>query len=355
MLLHVLPSSERKTHAMPQSHDPNDERLALDLLVRGFQVSRMLRLVADLGVADRIAPDDHVAIDTLANACGAQPQPLIRVLRAIAAFGVFTVAADGSIGHTPRSRLLRTDTPNSMGHSARFWAAPGSWAAWGMLDVAMTGGVPQVAAWNVERFDYLRTHPDEARGFDAMMANFPDDRHAAVAAAYDFSGAALIADIGGGNGESLRRILERFPAPRGLLFDRDDVVSAIQAADLLNGRIETVGGSFFACIPPGADVYMLIRVLHNWSDDDCLRILRACRVAMAPHAVLLVGDQVLEPEPAHGRPTSYLVDTQMMAMFGSARERTADEFASLLSASGLGLRRIIPTQSPVWIIEAEPT
>jgi hypothetical protein len=53
-----------------------------------------------------------------------------------------------------------------------------------------------------------------------MMANFPDNRHPAVAAAYDFSGAKLIADIGGGNGAALRHILSRFTALRGLLFDR---------------------------------------------------------------------------------------------------------------------------------------
>jgi hypothetical protein len=339
---------------MPELSDVNDDRAALDLLVRGFQVSRMLRLIADFGVADRIPPDGNVAIDALAAECGVQSQPLIRVLRALAAFGVFSVKPDGRIAHSARSRLLRTDTPNSMHHSARFWAAPGSWAAWGKLDAAMTGEVPHVAAWNTTRFEYLRAHPDEARGFDAMMANFPDNRHSAVAAAYDFSGAKLIADIGGGNGAALRHILSRFTAPRGLLFDRDDVVNAVQPADLLGGRIKLAGGSFFSNIPGGADIYMLIRVLHDWSDEDCMRILRSCRTAMGPDAVLLIGDQILEPDPAHGRPTGYLVDAQMMAMFGTARERTSDEFANLLSESGFTLRRVIPTQSPVWIIEAVP-
>ena len=337
---------------MSKTSDSDDERTALDLLLRGFQISRMLRLVADIGVADKIEPDDQMPIDRLAEACRVQSRPLLRVLRALAAFGVFTVAADGSVGQTPRSRLLRTDTPNSLGHSARFWTALGSWAAWGQLDVAMSGGIPHVAAWNIDRFDYLRAHPDEARGFDAMMANFPDNRHAAVAAAYDFSNAAVIADIGGGNGAALRHILSRFPGPAGLLFDRDDVVGAVGAVDLLAGRITTVGGSFFEAVPPGADIYMFIRVLHDWPDEDCLRILQACRKAMASHAVLLIGEQILEPDPTRGQPTGYLVDTQMMAMFGAALERTEDEFASLLSKSGFSLRRVVPTQSPVWIIEA---
>ena len=165
----------------PATADP--ERAALDLLLRGFQVSRLLRAMADLGVADRIAADGQVALDELGSLCRVQARPLGRMLRALAAFGVFGVGVDGSVTHTPRSRLLRTDAPNSLHHSARFWTAPGAWKAWGMLDVALTGAVPHEAAWGTGRFDYLRTHEDKARAFDAMMAHFPDNRHAAIAAA----------------------------------------------------------------------------------------------------------------------------------------------------------------------------
>ena len=165
----------------PATADP--ERAAWDLLLGGFQVSRLLRAMADLGVADRIAADGEVALDELATLCRVQARPLGRMLRALAAFGVFGVGVDGSVAHTPRSRLLRTDAPNSLHHSARFWTAPGAWKAWGMLDVALTGAVPHEAAWGTGRFDYLRTHEDKARAFDAMMAHFPDNRHAAIAAA----------------------------------------------------------------------------------------------------------------------------------------------------------------------------
>ena len=122
----------------------------------------------------------------------------------------------------------------------------------------------------------------------------------------------------------------------------------------MEGRIEAVGGSFFDGIPAGADIYMAVRVLHDWADEDCLRILRCCRAVMATNAVLLLGEQLLDRDPARGRPIGYLVDMQMMAMFGSARERTEDEFQSLLAESGFVLRRIIPTESPVSIVEATP-
>lgn len=339
---------------MSDPQEDGDARAALDLLLRGFQVSRMLRLVADLGIADRIPPDGDRSLDVLAADCRVQPQPLIRILRALASFAIFTVTPDGSIAHTPRSRLLRTEATNSLHHAARFWAGAGAWEAWGQLDAALNGQVPHEAAWNMSRFDYLRAHPDEARLYDAMMAHFPDDRHAAIAASYDFSGARLIADIGGGDGATLRHILARCPTPSGLIFDRDDVIRAIPQDNLLGGRIALASGSFFESVPTGADIYMITRVLHNWCDDDCLQILRVCRAAIGRGALLLLGEQVLEPDPANGRAADYLVDVQMMAMFGSARTRTAGEFASLLAASGFVMRRIVPTGSPVSIIEAAP-
>jgi hypothetical protein len=332
----------------------DNDRFELDLLLRGFQVSRMLRVVADLGVADKIPTDGAVTVTDLGVACKVHRTPLLRILRALASLGVFQVSSDGRVSHSPRSQLLRVETPNSLHHAARFWTVPGSWGAWGMLDAALGGGNPHQTAWGMSRFEYLRLHPDEARLFDTFMANFPDNRHAAIAASYDFSGARLIVDVGGGNGEALRRILDRFPGPRGLVFDRRDVVDAIPADHLMQGRIAAEGGSFFEKVPPGGDHYVMIRILHNWSDDDCLRILRNCRGAMSMDARLLIGDHILEPDPARGKATDYLLDVQMMAMFGDARERTAAEYGDLLAASGFVLRRAIATPSPLWIIEAVP-
>src|SRR5260370_13575237 len=183
------------------------DREELDLLLRGFQVSRMLRLIADLGIADKIPNEGHVTVQILAYTCAVLTEPLLRVLRSLASFQIFQLTADGAVAHTPRSRLLRTYTPNSIHHAARFWTGPGSWNAWGKLDVAMTGGLPHELPWNMDRFTYLRQHPDEARIFDPMMASFPDNRHPPLHAAYDFSDAKLITDIGGGNGAALRHIL----------------------------------------------------------------------------------------------------------------------------------------------------
>jgi hypothetical protein len=216
----------------------------------------------------------------------------------------------------------------------------------------MTGGIPHQSAWNTDRFGYQRQHPEEARAFDAMMANIPNDRHARLAEAYDFSEAGLIADIGGGNGATLRHILARAPNARGLIYDRDDVIHALTLADLMDGRITAKSGNFFQYVPAGADIYLLVKVLHDWSDPDCVKILRACRAAVGTRSLLLVCEQILDPDCAD--PSAYLIDTHVMAMFGQARERTVTDLHGLLDSAGFEPTRVISTSSPISIFEAMP-
>ena len=130
-----------------------------------------------------------------------------------------------------------------------------------------------------------------------------------------------------------RRCVKR--KARGVVFDRDDIAAAIPPEARLGGRIEVQGGSLFDLAPEGADIYLVIRVSHNWTDDDCIRILRSCRAAMTPGARLLIVEQILEPDPALGRPSGYRVDTHMMAMFGAARERTESDFGERATKLGV--------------------
>jgi len=326
--------------------------LALNRLIHGYKVSRMLGLAAELGIADRIAADQAASAASLAVACGVLADPLLRLCRALAGFGIFTVSADEMVGHSGQSLLLRTDSVPSLHHAARFFTAPADWTSWGGLDLAMQGSVPFEALFGTRRFDHMQTHPEAARLFDAVMANSPDGRLGAVATAYDFSSASLIVDVGGGNGALLRAILTQHPNLRGLVFDREDVVSAIPAEDRLGGRIQVQAGDFFERTLPEADLYLLSWILHDWPDTQCQRILSNIRAAMKPEARVLLIERVLERDPAHGNPLDYLGDMQMMVMHGG-RERTFPEFQALLSTTaGFGTVRAFPTASSLWIIES---
>lgn len=215
--------------------------------------------------------------------------------------------------------------------------------------MALNGNIPHEAAWQLTRFAYLQGHPQEARVFDEMMQHFSDGRHPAIAKSYDFSDFRRIVDVGGGNGAALREILKRNLAATGIVFDRADVIAAMPKDQ---ARLKGESGSFFDGIPKGADCYLLVRVLHDWSNEDCLRILARCHEAMSPSTTLLICEQLLKDDPSLGTPSDYLIDTQMMAMFGHARERTASEFRALLEQSGFTFKRVIATETVVSLIEA---
>ena len=309
---------------------------ALSAIINSYRIPRMLQLVAELGVADRIAAVQFLPVTSLASEAGILADPLLRILRALASVGIFTVDEGGMIGHSRLSLLLRTDSIPSLHHAARFFAGGSFWNAWGALDKAMHGAVPFESVFGVKYFDYLTAHPDEGQLFNQVMADTTyADRHGAVAAAYNFSNASLIADIGGGNGALLRAILPQYPQTRGVVFDLEPVVQAIPAEARLDGRISVEPGNFFHDVMPQADIYILSKILHDWPDDQCLRILRNCRSAMAPSARLLVVERVLGPLPTAARARDYLLDIGVMVL-GGGRQRTLSEFQALLDATGFG-------------------
>lgn len=204
----------------------------------------------------------------------------------------------------------------------------------------------------MSRFDYMKSHPEEAHIYHARMGGASGNRQEAIAAAYDFSGADTIVDVGGGNGALPRAILARNPKSRGIVFDRAEVVTAIPLDARVDGRLTVEPGDFFDRVPSGADYYLLSWILHDWSSEASQKILRNCRAAMPPTSRLLIADRLLNSDPLQGDPMDYLSDIQMMTIGG--QERTAPEFQKLLTTCGFGTIQVFPTTSQVSIIETIP-
>lgn len=322
------------------------------LLIRAFQLSRMLSVAAELEIADQIG-DHPVSIDDLARACGAHSGMLLRMLRALAAFGIFAMDDEGQVSHSQASRLLRRDSNPTLLHAARYWTMHSNWAAWEKLEHTIrTGEAAFETTFGIANFEYLKRHPEEAELFNRFMQHSPDDRHNAVADACDFYRVRTIVDIGGGNGALLATVLRKNPESTGVLFDQENAVRS--ASDVLGpvaARCKIVTGDFFAGVPAGGDAYVLSQILHDWNDEHCLRILRNCRIAMGDGSRLLVIERVLEPG---GNPMNYLSDMDMMVLFPGARERTLKEYGELFSAAGFGPPILTRTRSPFAVIEARP-
>ena len=307
----------------------------MTLLTRGFQLSRMIQVAVVLGLADHLEGGPQ-PVTVLALKADADPAMLLRLCRALAAFGIFEVDTGGLVAHT-----------------ARYWATPHVWGSWGHLeDAVRTGGSALELAYGMPKFEYLKLHPEEAALFDQLMQHGPDDRQGAVVAAYDFAAAGLVVDVGGGNGALLAAILQANPEVRGILFDQEAVVAgaARTLADVAD-RVQVEAGSFFEAVPSGGDVYTLSLILHDWDDERCLNILANIRAAIAAGKRLLIVERVLDQPDRPTNPASYLSDINMMVNL-HGRERTLPEFTSLLERSGFGKPVLHATRSPFCILEA---
>jgi len=324
-------------------------------LARAQQISKLIEVAATLGLADRI---DGAArpIDQLADECGADSGALLRLCRGLAAFEIFSVDADNRIGHTAKSRLLRTDSVPTVHYASRYYGLQSNWAVWGALEHAVrTGNSVFEERFGMPYFDFLHQHPEENEVFGKFMQNSPDDQHNAVANAYDFSNARLVVDIGGGNGALLAAILGKNPTARGVLFDRPAALSeAGHVLGNVSGRCEIEEGNFFDHVTTGGDVYLLSRIVHDWDDERAIAILANIRRAMARDGRLLIIERLLSDAPDGALALSYLSDIHMMLLFPGARERTTPEYAALLARAGFASPRPVMTQSPFYILEAAP-
>jgi hypothetical protein len=337
---------------MPESSQP-DLFGDVAFLIRAYQLSQMLSVAAALGLADRIH-DLPRRVDELAAECAAHPAMLLRMIRALAAFGIFSVDAGGAVRHTPHSRLLHRDAVPTLHHAARYRGLASNWAAWAKLEHTIRTGEPAFeTAFGIANFEYLNQHAEEAELFNRFMEHSPDDRHSAVVKAYDFSTVGTILDVGGGNGAFLAAVLARNPDMRGVLLDQERALArAPEVLGPLTARCLIEPGNFFARVPEGRDMYVLSQILHDWSDERCAQILANCRAAMRPDSRLLVIERVLTEE---GDPKNYLSDMEMMVLFPGAKERSLEEYLQLFAAAELAAGRLIRTRSAFSIIETSPS
>jgi hypothetical protein len=313
-------------------------------LATAFWASRSLHAIAELGVADALGDSPQTA-EQLAHAAGADPLALDRVLRLLAAHGIFE-SKNGAWTHTPASQLLREDHPQSVRAFLRLMGLPFIWQSWGQMEHSLRTGEPGVTKLDAEgAFAYLAKHPEESRIFNAGMAAKAHREIPAVLEAYDFSRFKRIADIGGGRGHLLLSILKTAPAASGVVFDQPHVIAETPQTET---RLERQAGDFFHDSLPAADAYLLMDILHDWNDADAARILAAIRRAAASGATVLVIETVIPDTP--GPHLAKALDINMLVMTGG-RERTVAEHEKLLTSAGFRLGRAIPTPSPYTLVE----
>jgi hypothetical protein len=320
-------------------------------IAAGYWFSRALYVVTQLGIAD-LLKDGPKSAEELAAATRNNPDALFRMMRVLAVLEVFAEVEPRSFALTPLSETLRSDAPGSVRAQVLSLVGDLHWMAYKDLGYSVQTGQPAFDhVFGQNAWEYLSEHPEESLLVQQQFAAFTSAASPAIAAAYDFSAFRTIMDVGGGNGTLLAAILKKHLGPRGILFDLPYAIEHARAAGLLPaGRSQLEAGDMFESIPAGADAYVFKNIIHDWPDDQASTILRVCRRAMSGANKLLLVEALITPG---GSPYAKLADLEMLVMHGS-RERTEEEFRQLLASTGFRLDRIVPTKSPVWIVEGSP-
>lgn len=323
--------------------------LLVNLTTR-FIVSTAFFTVARLGVADALRDAPRSPAD-LAATVGADPRALARCLGALAAHGLFRELDDGRFALNEPARLLCRDEPGSY--------LPYALQVAGFFDSAAAferavrdGGTPFAHHYGTPIFEHLAQHPALGAHFDGAMQALHGIETAAMLEACDLAGATTFADIGGGNGDVLAATLARYPAMRGVLFERPAVLERTRerlAEHPAAARIDYVAGDFFAAVPVRADCYYLRHVLHDWDDAACRTILGHLAAGAPRGARVLLGEALLEPpnQAGIGRDMDLV-----MLQFTGGWQRSAADFATLLEDAGLDFVGVTPTASMISVVEA---
>ena len=328
-------------------------------LITDYPRAQVIHIAAQLGLADLLA-DGPRSVEDLAAAAGAHAPSLGRLVRALAALGVVVEEADGRVGLTPLGTPLRAGVPGSVRDHVRFLAGEWFWRSWGDLLYSVQTGHPAFEhQFGMQVFEFWGQHPEAGAIHHAFFTAMARLATAPLVAAYDYGRFGTIVDVGGNVGPLLAGILQAHPGVRGVLFDLPYVVAdaaPVLAEAGVADRCAVAGGDFFDSVPAGGDAYVLKYIVHDWDDERAVAILRRCREAMGPGAVVLLIEQVL-PERLEAGAAAWQaarLDLQMLVLTSGGRERTESGFRRLLADAGFELRRVIPTQSPFSILEGTP-
>ena len=315
----------------------------------GPWLAQAVRAAVELSLAEHLADGPRTAAE-IAEAEGTDPAATARFLRACASMGLVAYAEKGFTG-TPMLAVLHRDDPLSLRDLAASQSSQLLWRTWARIPEAVRSGESQTdKALGMPFFDYLAAHPDEGALFGAAMASMSAPVIRDAVEVIDIAGATTVVDVGGAHGSFALAMLAKHPGLDAIVLDLPHSLPGAQAAavrDGLDDRFTAVAGDFFKAVPPG-DIMLLKFILHDWSDDECVRILSNCRDALHPGGRIVITEIVIEDDAPGIAP---LMDIAMLASAGS-RERTLAEFDTLLVRAGLRRAAATPVQAPYVVIEA---
>jgi SAM-dependent methyltransferase len=307
-------------------------QVLLERLLGVLDAPALFALV-ELGIPDRL--DRPRTATELATETGSDPATLDRLLSYLASRGCLRRDRRGRYSANRVTRLLTRD--GGWSGWVKLIGSPWAMASYAEIISAVRDGTdPVVASHGVDFFAYLAQHPDAAVAFHDAMAAGARLQAVMIGESLGLGDARAVLDVGGGTGALISHLVSTHPNLTGAVLDLAVAEPGAQmmfAEAGVSDRAEFIAGDFFASVPTGFDVHVLTAVLHDWSDDDAVRILINCAAALAPPGRIVVVDNELKPGARNSFAQS--TDALMLAFTPGGRERTAEEFGEIWRRAGL--------------------
>ena len=324
-------------------------------ILSGTWTAQACYVLAKLGLPDRMAAGPCAA-DDLASWATADPGALRRLLGALVVAGLLREPEPDTFALTPVTELLRSDVPGSTRQTAIIYGEEVFGSFGEILHTVRTGTPAFAVRYGRPFYQHLADQPERAEAFHAAMGGQPVP---ATLSGVLLHGVRTVVDLGGGDGSLLASVLTRQPAARGILVELPEAARQARRRLAERGmleRVRIIEASFFDTVPRSGDLYVLCRVLHNWTDANALAILRQVHRHMPPGARLVVAETLLadpfRQDPEEARTTrSRMVDLLMLVML-EGRDRTAAEYCNLLASAGFRIIRTDDRGPAEGVVEA---
>lgn len=311
-----------------------------------------LRSAATLRLADHIIAG-HDRLPALAEQAGADPDLLERLMRFLVCRQVFDEPRPGVYGLTSLSVALLDGHPSRL----RSWldqsgiGAHLDAATTNLLQALHTGRPPYPELHGRPFYEHLASHA-AGTPFDGLRGAHAESFAAELVKSYPWPADGHVVDLGGGTGALVDALMRAYPRLRATLLDLPDAVRLATERSTAAGhgdRFTAMAASFFEPLPSG-DVYTLVNVLHNWNDDDAVRILRNCARATAQDTFVLVVERLLDESDPYAMTAMDLG----MFLFLGGRERTLGQYQQLASAAGLAHVETMETPTELRVLTFAP-
>ncbi|XP_021749903.1 desmethylxanthohumol 6'-O-methyltransferase-like [Chenopodium quinoa] len=355
---------------MSQEHNPVVGEGPLETLVRitfAFVDSMALKCIVDLGIADIIHAHGHpISVSEICAHLKSHPpnfRCLKRVMQILVHRDIFTTVNvnptefnedDTLYWLTPASRLLLRHDDDDISYAPMILMQnhPQLLAAMHHLSSAIKeGGIAFEMAHGHHIWEFLSRDQEVNRVFHDGLACTAKIGFRAITSLYKdvFADVKSVVDVGGGTGAAVNEVVKAFPNIKGINFDLPHVIAIAPKYD----GVAHVEGNMFEAIPD-ADVAILKSILHDWNDEDCVKILKNCQKAVPEKTgKLILFELILHKEGEESMEGILLAsDLIMIAHTGGGKERTEPEYKSLLQTAGFPRYRLLSNPGIPSIIEA---